>query len=74
MKEYEDVPRQKRSDVALDEPCDCGSEDPFKVVQALNRPLGTNDRTFENSLEPLEPPPECISRQSTCSLVAKPQR
>ena len=33
MKEYEDVPREKRAHVALDEAYDGGSQDPLEVVQ-----------------------------------------
>jgi hypothetical protein len=39
MKEHEDVPSQKRPDVALYEPRNGGSQDPFKIVQTLDRPL-----------------------------------
>ena len=38
MEENQDIPRQERPDMALDEPRDRGSQDPFEVVQALDRP------------------------------------
>jgi hypothetical protein len=38
VKEHEDIPGQKRPDMAFNELCDRGPQDPFEVVQALSRP------------------------------------
>jgi hypothetical protein len=66
MEEHDDIPRQKGSDVALDEPRDCGSQDPLKVVQAVTRPL-------DERWHVREPGPESASRSrrhSACNLTA----
>jgi hypothetical protein len=57
MEEHDDVPRQERPDVAFDKPRDCGSEDPFNIVQALDR-LKDEDRTFDNPGASHKPPSE----------------